>query len=220
MRDLDPLRTGKVNFVLGMGVSLGSEQGPQREFPVPGGSVTWTLPEFPLSYPRISKHFANTSGCPRRGRSVSPQSPRAVGTGESQDCPWWWRRNKIQHGETALALPTLNWSSQPGWLDTGTGMTSLPTPGGSGTPRTLMGATLRSLTSLGITPQELAAAGPDASLQPLHCGFRDVPCGNDPFRPRQTEIPWIRGSSKQGAPAFPPHQGQERGLAEPVGVSV
>lgn len=55
MRDLDPLRTGEVDFVLGMGVSLGSEG-----IPCPGsprGSVTWTLPEFPLSYPQDPKHL-------------------------------------------------------------------------------------------------------------------------------------------------------------------
>lgn len=108
--------------------------------------MSWTLPEFPLcnslSYPRIPERSVNTSGLPRRGGSVSPQSPRAAGTEESQVCPWWWTRKEIWHAATALALPTLNWSSQPGWLDMGTGVTSLPTPEGLGTPRTLLGGTL------------------------------------------------------------------------------
>lgn len=179
--------------------------------------MTWMLLEFPLcnslSYPRIPKHFSNTSGCPRGGRLASPRSPRAVGTGGSQVCPWWWKRNEIWHGVTALALPTRNWSSQPGWLDTGTGVTSLPTPEGSGTPRALLGGALRSLTPMGITPQEEQPQVQTHPCSPSTAGFGVFPVGMICFNPGKQKFPGSEPAASGGPLLSPPGPGVRPGCA-------
>lgn len=184
--------------------------------------MTWMLLEFPLcnslSYPRIPEHFANTSGCPRGGRSVSPRSPRAVGTGGSQVCPWWWwwRRNEIRHGATALGLPTRIWSSQPGWPDTGMGVTSLPSPEGLGTPRTLLGGALRSLTPLGITPQEEQPQVQTHPCSPSTADFGMFHVGMICFKPGKQKFPGSEPAARRGGPASPTRARSEAWLCPVV----
>lgn len=92
-------------------------------------------------------------------------------------------------------------------------MTSLPTPEGSGTPRTLLGGALRSGTPLGITPQEQQQVQTQP-CSPSTADFGVFHVGMIPFNPGK-KIPWVRAGSKQGAPASPPRARSKESCCAP-----
>lgn len=83
-------------------------------------------------------------------------------------------------------------------------MTSLPTPEGSGTPRTLLGRALRSVTPLGITPQEQQQQVQTHPCSPSTADFGVFHVGMIPFNPGKQKFPGSGPAASRGLLLSPP----------------
>lgn len=93
-------------------------------------------------------------------------------------------------------------------------MTSLPTPEGSGTPRTLLGGALRSGTPLGITPQEQQQVQTQP-CSPSTADFGVFHVGMIPFNPGKQKFPGSGPAASRGLLLPPPRARSKESCCAP-----